>query len=333
MHYRDLYNALRVVSWTGKGGLYVSYILFLILTLFPESIAMQNAAPLLGHGVCFSSPEGWKIGSGLSLWLNILLLSLAGFFSVFFTKRSNFLAPDNQVYAIALFMMCGATPMVTERLNSGVFLLALLLICFHMLFGLYGRRNCPEQVFIVFSLLSFGSMWQYGFMLLIPVMVLATLFLNILRPKEIVALILGVITPYWIFIALGIVSFSEFHMPSLTNLFRGAEPVADVVQMIVTLSITAILFIVALIFNNMAPASEGAMQRARRSIIHLVGFALLWFMVFDFTNMLTYMPAFFLCTGYECALWCRLMRLEQRLIFAFSIIVGYLLLTIVFGCL
>ena len=327
------YGGFGMFSWTGAGGLALAALCFFVMTLVSGSLALPDDVGVISHGVCFSSPESWSVNPTLSLWINILLIFVGAVGAIIVTKHYNFVPSDNMLYSIAMLLMCMASPLVTEHLNSGVLMMLVMLICFYRLFGLSGTRNSAEGVFLVFSLLSLCSTIQYGFLLLIPVVLLGCFFLGIMHVREIVAMLIGIVAPYWILLACGLVHWSDFQWPSLTSLFSGAEGPMEVLEMILAVGVTSLLFIVALVANTMGVSSEGVLQRTRRSMIHLLGFALLWFMVFDFTNMLTYMPAFYLCCGYECAFWLMRMRGPQKLYLPLSLFVVYLFLSILFECL
>lgn len=331
MPYSGSYDTAPILSWWGKGGFVFAFVTFVVLTLLPGSVAVPDKIVGSGYGVCLPSVAVWPIETTASMWINMALIVAAAVYSVFVTKHFNFVPADNLLYASTLLLMCGATPWTTERLNSGVLMLLLVLVCLNILFSLYGRRNCAEGIFLVFSFLSIGSMVQYAFLLLMPVFLLGSIFLRSMRLREVVAMLLGIAAPYWILLATGVVKFSEFHLPSLTNLFSGAESPMDLFRLLLTVGISALIFLFSLLVNSMRHASAGVMSRARWSFIHLLGFSLLWFMVFDFTNLLTYLPAFFLCVGYECSLWGMRLRVTQRHYLALFLFVVYISLSVVFA--
>ncbi len=333
MPYSGSYDTAPVLSWWGKGGFVLSFIVFVVLALLPGSVAVPDSIVGSGYGVCLPSVSSWPLDATASMWINMSLIAGAAVYSIFVTKHFNFVPADNLLYAISLLLMCGATPWTTEKLNPGVLMLLLVLVCLNIIFSLYGRRNCAEGIFLVFSFLSFGSMVQYAFLLLIPVFLLGCVFLRSMRIREVVAMLLGIAAPYWILLATGVVKFSEFHLPALTNLFSGAESPMDLFRLLLTVAISGLIFLFALLVNSMRHASAGVMARARWSFIHLLGFSLLWFMVFDFTNLLVYLPSFFLTVGYECSLWGMRLRVTQRHYLALSLFVAYISLSVVFACL
>lgn len=331
-YYSGSYDSFPLFSWWGKGGAALSLIIFVVLTLLCSGGAMPDNSPLSGHGLCFPSPDCWIKSSLVSLWVNISLIVIAGISSIFFSRHYNFFPSGNMFYAVSLFLMCGATPLIGIGLNSGVVFLLVSVICLYRIFWLYGRKNKAQGVFLIFSLLSIGSMIQYGFILLMPVVLLGIVFMDSMRIREVIAMLLGIIAPYWILIAIGVVHVHDLQYPALTNLFYGGEPPLELFQLVLTVGITSLLFLFALTVNSMHATSDGVMQRARRSTVHLLGFSLLWFMVFDFTNMLTYLPAFYLCTGFEYTLWGMRLRGPQRLYLAISVFVIYISLPLVFLC-
>lgn len=330
MPYTGSYDTTPILSWWGKGGFVVALIACVVFSMLPGSVAVSENVVSSGYGVCLPSVAAWAIDAAVSKWINMAVIIGAAVYSVFVTKHFNYVPSGNLLYASCLLFMTGSTPWLTGSLNSGVLMLVVFLICQNILYSLYGRRNCAEGIFLMFSLLSFGSMIQYGFLLLMPVCLLGAIFLRSMRFREVVAMLLGIVAPYWILMATGIVKFSEFHLPSFTNLFSGAETPIELFRLMITVGLSVMLFLFALLYNSMRHGSAGVKQRARWSFINLSGFSLVLFMVIDFTNMLCYLPSFFLCTGYECALWSMKVKPSQKLYLALSLFAVYISIAVVF---
>lgn len=330
MAYGDPYDTSPGLSLAGKGGLALAFVAFLVLTLLPGNGTVAANQMFTGHGVCFPTLESLPVPGKWAVWINILVISVAGIFSVMLTKHYNYVSSGNLLYVIAMFVMCGAVPMISERLNSGVLMLVVVLICMRRMFSLYGRRYCAEGIFLIFCLLSIGSMIQYGFVLLMPVFLLGACFMRLMRFREVIAMFIGILTPYWILLATGLIEFHDLRAPSLSNMFRIGQDPLGFFQMVLTIGISVLYFVFALLANLTRGGADGVMQRSRREVMHLLGFSLLWFMVFDFTNILTYLPSFFLCTGYECAFWGMRLRANQRHNIALSLFLIYIPLAIVF---
>lgn len=317
------YNDNYPLSGTGKGGFAVALAALIVLTLLTGNVEMRHMITA-SHGVCFPTPEMWQLNAGLAYWLNLGLTVGAALYSVVITHRFNFLPVGNILYASVLMLLCGCIPLFTGGINSGILLLWTILLSTHILFALYGSKNSSEGVFLVFSILSWGSMFHTSAILLMPIFLLAAVFIRSVRLKEIIAMLFGIVTPYWILLACGIVGSNELHMPRFSNMFTDMATPMQFLQLLLIVGITGLIFLFMMLLNVMRSESAGVVLRARRSFINLLGFALLWFIIFDFGNIMTYLPALYLCVGYETALWSTHTKSSQRI----YILPAFLLLTI-----
>lgn len=312
----------------------LALVALVVMTFLSADTAMPVIAGAPGHGTCFPSLSTLTADDvSLSHWINLALIVGAALYSVFLTKHYNFVPADNLLFATSLLLMFAASPWVNCRLNDGVVMLWAVLICLHVLFSLYGRRNYSEGIFLIFSLLSWGSMVQYAFFLLMPVFLIGAVFLRAVRIREIVAMILGVAAPYWIVLATGLVKLSELQAPSFTFISLVAGSPIEVFRLMLTVGITTMLFLFALVVNLTHHGSAGVMVRARWSFLQLLGFASVVFILVDFGDMVAYLPVLFLCTGYGFAQWSIKMKASQKQYLVLALFVVYISLSVVFECL
>lgn len=330
MPFYSSYDSDTGLSWVGMGGFIAALAAFVVMALISGPDVPVAACPGGGSGVCFPSPSHWIADARLSMWLNVGLIVACAFYSVALTKHFNFLPSGNMLYGTALLLMSGAAPWITSGLNGGVVVLLVVLVCVNLLFPLYGRRNGSEGIFLIFSFLSWGSMFQYAFVGLMPVFLLGAVFLRSLRLREAVAMLLGVLAPYWIMMATGVVSVEDLRIPSLNSVFSLTAVPFELFHFLLATAITVLLFLAVWIVNTTRHGSAGVKVRARWSFIILLGFALVVFMLIDFANAPAYLPAFYLCTGYMCALRSSKLKSTSRLYVALSLFGVYLLLFAVF---
>lgn len=308
MPYYDSYDNGTAFSRAGKGGFAVALVALAAMTLLTGST--QPAAD--SSGLCFPAIETWKTDPVLSMWLGMAFTAALAIYAIAITKHFNFLPAGNLLYASVLLLLCGSTPGVTGSLNSGVLMLGGVLICNNLLFALYGRRNAAEGVFLIFSTLSWGATVQSAFLLLMPAYLLGAIFLRSMRLRETVAMLLGTAAPFWILLGTGLTTFDSFRWPFFNPVFCMSQPSAETFRLMITSGICALIFLFLLAANMTRHNSSGVVTRARWSHINTLGFILLCLIIADFSDITVYLPAFFLCTGYEMSLWSTRLKPLQR---------------------
>lgn len=284
----------------GPVGLCLAALLYLVMA--GCSFSMLGSMPLNGNiGLCLPSPNEWMLSPGLSMALSLALTALCVILMVAINARFSIIPGTGLLYAVTFLVATGSIPWVNQRLSSAIILTGVVLICTYMLFTLYGRRHAAQGICVIFSLLSWGSMVQYAFMLVMPIFLLGTIFLNILRIREFFGAILGIICPYWIMMGLGVINLDSFGLPQLTNLFRDFTAPGSLFFLMVGQGITALLTLILTMSNTMASSGTGQQLRSYHAFINLLSIAMVWFMLFDSSNMLAYTTTLAACFGFQAA--------------------------------
>lgn len=309
-------------SLNGKSGLVLA---FLSLVLSVWLSAPVNSEPVM-TGLCFRGELSCGLSDAVWRWINAGMLAICGIYALSLTKRHNFIPAGNTLFTTAFWLMCAATPHVSTASSGGWLLLLVTLICLDILFSLEGRKRVAEGVFLIFGFLSWGSCVQSGFILMMPLFMLCVLFCGYLNFRSLIAIIFGVAAPYWVLLACGIVAPQEVVYQGTRNIGMLTAVDMPMFRLLLSLGITVMLFFAMLLANNVGFVSAGAQLRARWSCFHLIGFAMVVYMLTDFAHIGNYLPLFFLCTGYECAHWCMRLRTVQKSYLAMSLFAIYIAL-------
>lgn len=294
----------------GKGGLAVSLFATLILALIGWNL-FDGRAPEGQAGICLPSPNEWHLSSGLSFTLNLLLSWICCLGAVSLNKRFNFIPGSGVLFASVFLWASMSIPWIDTRLTSSFILAAIVLLCCHLLFTVYGKRTASQEIFIIFSILSWGSMIQYSCLLLMPVFMLGAIFLKAFHLREFIAAILAAFTPYWIVFGTGLLPMDALHEPGLTNFFTNFNTTRELMTLIGICGALAAGFIILLIANSLRFSSLGVKMRAYNSFLNLLGVAMIWFMLFDSSNMTAYIATLALAFGFQAGrffLTCRIRR-------------------------
>ncbi len=284
----------------GTPGIVISGILMLAMAIL-SFIFVDNHASNDSLGLCLASANLWKINSVVSFLLNIGVIGAIGLGLIILNKRYNVINSHTALFTSVFFLLTGSNVWLTGGLTSSTIFALVIIISLDILFKTYGSRNATMGVFMLFSTLSFGTMIQYAFVLIIPIFLIGTMYMNVLRPKELVAALLGMICPYWIFIGFGIIDFSDFSLPRLTNLFTHIASAIDILWLMIMVGLTFIIALCLAIFNVEKVFATSSQTRAYNSFINLLGISMAWYMVFDYNNLLTYLTIFNCITGIQIA--------------------------------
>lgn len=252
------------------------------LLLFP------GPATDVSFGICLPSPNLWDAGYPSSWILNAVLILAGVPLLLFCNKHFNFVAGTGMVLPMVYAVLECSNPFLTSGLCSSTVIMAVNFICLWVLFSTYGKPNATQDYFLIATLLSLGSMVQYGFIPFIAVYIAGGIVLKSLRFKEAMAMLLGLVAPYWVGIGLGLLPLYSFRLPYLSNLFQGLAGTPDFLVMLLGL---AIIFVVsALLSLNNAVKLWAGNSRIRRlnNAINIMGYVSALCMLVDFNNMMAY---------------------------------------------
>ena len=284
--------------YADKPGYLVAVILLLVFSImgygFEPPVALQS-----DYGICFPSINGWQMPVFLSWMLNFLTLGICSVIALWLNSVFRFIHDHTMLFASIFLVLTGANPWLTYGFGSPAAFTLVMLIGTAILFAHHGSRNASTGLFLAFSTFAIGSMFEYAFALMIPIYIIASMYIVELRIKQLTAIILGIISPYWIALGFGLIEPSDIRMPDLNSIFFAGF--IDRIPLSTMLSVAlASLFTLMMALNNaLTVFASNSQTRAYNSIFNLVAVALFWYMLFDFSNFTTYLPLFFLMTGIQ----------------------------------
>lgn len=291
-----------------KGALVLACLLYLALSL---AGALFMPWPLFEGtaGLCFPSPGGWGLTPLFSWCAGVMLTAACALALGALVARFNMAAASSSLLYITVFLTAqAANPWVAARLGSSVIVCLVTLVCTHILFAQYDRKNAAQGMFIIFSLLGWGATIQYAFVLLMPIFLLGAVFLGVLRLRETAAALLGAVAPFWIVFGSGLAPLSALHWPDLTNLMTLLGTPQHLFMLLLTEGVTALFFLFLWMGNALRQEAQVVQMRACNSFINLLGASMVWFMLFDTSNVLAYSSVLCVCLGVHAARHYRLTR-------------------------
>lgn len=250
-------------------------------------------------GICFHSPNMWQLSPLVSFLVNLGLILVVATGMQLLNRRYNFIRINDFTTFSIYLTLTACNPWITQWFGSSTLLALANLTCWSLLFDSYRSRNATQQVFTVASILSIGSMIQYSFVFMMPVYLLITIILKIMRWREFLAMIIGIIAPYWVAVGTGLVALDQFKLPTITNLFINFAPPLDLLIMLVGLGIVILIALILGFNNELLLFAGNSRVRALNNCITVTGLGCALLIIFDFNNMLAYIGSFYLSVAVQ----------------------------------
>lgn len=273
-------------------------------------------------GLVFPSANEWIASPQTSLWVNLAVNALILALMIYINRAFNIPRTITLVYATAFAVMQTASPDVTAQFYSGSALCLVVTSCMVLMFSAYSNPASLRRVFLVFFLLSAAVATQYAYIFYIPVMALACVQMRIMTLRTVLAALLGIITPWWIMIGLGIISFSDFHLPKIMSVFSAGSGKQTLI-LAITAGLTVLLIITAYMMSILKLMTYNARTRACNGLMSLTTVVTIIAMAADFTNFQTFLPLLNLCAAFQLSHMLVIRNSPRSWIFISSIVIIY----------
>ena len=249
-------------------------------------------------GLCLPSCNLW-LGSGwMSFFLNVCCIVAVGYMLKHLNRLHGFIRADASVALSAFMLLEMASPSVVACFYEGTMMLLVVLLSAYLLFDTYHRRLSQRSIFLVFFLLSLYSMFQCSALYLVAVAVLGFIQMQVMRFRGMIATLLGLVTPYWIFYGFGIISFDDFRLPEIYNSWFVLHSV-DSWVVVATCGLTALVALILMATSMVKIISYNAKRRACNGFFSVLTIATVIMSGVDYANIFTYLPTLNLCLAIQ----------------------------------
>ena len=238
------------------------------------------------------------IGEDIVRGINILGVIATAVALVVLNRSYNLLKTLSVFFAAYFIFTTCATPEVFSGHTSSVMLALTVILDTWLLFSIYNTRASDRRIFLIFTLLSAGALFDLRFLFFVPVFVAGLAQMKILKFKKIVAAVIGLLTPPWIVWGLALMPLPTmphvfFTPPALLLEQPGGVPFLCTVG--VTLAVGFIAGTVSLVrilgFN--------ARARAYNSFIAMLGIVTGLMALINFTSLTTYITLLNACVAMQ----------------------------------
>ena len=272
-------------------------IVLLILTL----ILFPPIATTGGLGLCLPSPNQWMLPHWLGWLINTAIIALSAILMEVANKKYNFIPDASHIMALALILLMACNCVSTATLSTATLMLLVNVLSLFVIFSTYEAPNASREFFIVATLPAIGAMFQYAFIVMIPVYISAGLLMKSFRIRELIAFVFGLLTPYWIAVGMGMVSPFDFRLPERLIIFSRGVVDNDIFLTLVAAGIMALTGFILSLYNTVRLFSRNSRLRCMHTSFHLLGYVTVLAIIFDFTNFVAYFGTLALWTAVEVA--------------------------------
>ena len=225
----------------------------------------------------------------------------------FLNRYFNFIRSTEPVLPTMFLVLAASNPWNDTHLSASTIICAVVILCMAILFGCYRKPNATQEIFIIATFISIGSMCQYAFLPFIIPIVAGAAIMKAFRIKELIALGMGLLAPWWVALGMGIIPPEDVTIPEISNLFNGFVATPDLFVLFLSVGLASFIGLV-LGFNNSIKLYAGNSRvNALNMTLSLTGLTCMIFVIADFNNMMAYLTTLYFTIAVQianlCALW------------------------------
>lgn len=274
-------------------------------------------------GLLLPSPNRW-IGQGVwSLAASVAVNLAVAVLTAYLNRAFNVMRSLTVLFVGLFFIMQAATPSLMAQFYGGAVVALVMAVCAVVLFSAYGEPDRTRRVFLLFFLVSLTSLCQYVALFYIPLLLIGCLQMRVLNPRSFMAAVLGVVTPAWIGFGLGLLSLGDLRWPDFVSYFSAMAD-DDVLPIVVTVGFTAFIGLVFTLLNLIKVFSYNSRTRAYNGFLSLMLFVTILFIVFDFVDVVAYIPLLNCCVAFQAGHFFSMRRGRRSYLGVFALIAVYL---------
>ncbi|MGN0214123.1 MAG: hypothetical protein ACI4AH_04860 [Muribaculaceae bacterium] len=268
---------------------------YLDCTIWQDKLSTNNS-----HGIFFQSVAQGISGATMSVVLNSACILVVAILMVALNKTFNFIRSVTWVFASVFLMLTASNPITSGRLYSGTLICLAVIIISFIMFASFQQRRSQRNVFTAFGVIATFSMFQYAFIYLLPVVALGFMLMKVMNLRSFLAMIIGIVTPFWIVLGLNLADFNNFALPSYESFWTVLERPQMHINIIgmVLLALLTIGLVCANLFHIITYKLQ--VRAYNGFFVYLSAFTTLMLAI-DYRNAFNYLPVLHLCLGVQFA--------------------------------
>ncbi len=214
-----------------------------------------------------------------------------------YLSQRNEMAKDENLLPILFFTLFQAlTPaLIYHHLYTQLTTL-LLLVVIALLYTCYQQyQSATEKMFIIGLLLSGTSLFSVHILYFLPLLIIGLIQMQVASARTIAAMIVGIVTPYWILWGMGWVDMSQCDFSFLAITSQIPSFSYDIIPCIGVM----LIGLFAGFGNLMNAFNENNKTRAKNGFINITSVYTALLLLIDNSNYLQYMPLLNSCVALQ----------------------------------
>jgi len=307
--------------FNGRQFVMLCALALVVVTWASFSAGKIGGEQAVGHGFLFSLDAPAFTHAGLSAVLQVLCVLVIGLVLMAAGKLFSFVRSVTNLYVSSFFLLQLANPLT--GFNAGTLLCLVVALSLLPLFFSYQDHHAQRSIFLIFAIAATGSLFHYAFLLLMVVMLLGFAYMRSLNFKGLLAALLGVVTPFWIVLGLGLARPADFCLPQL-SLPQLALPDLPASLHLALAVATGVLGIVLVAHNLVRLLSYRLQTRVYNAFFVLTLLLTLLAMIIDCGDLTVFLPLLNLTVAVQIAHAYTLSSFKYRYLLIFLLIAGCL---------
>lgn len=259
-------------------------------------------------GLYLPSPNMWQLSVPASFLLNVAGIFCGVPFIILLNKQFNFIGRSAGLAAAAYILLAATNPVITSALSTSTVLALSNMVALWTLCDTFRAKNATREFFFIATIISFGAMISYPFISMLPIYIIGGLMMKSFRWKEAVAMLLGLIAPYWTGIGLGLLHIDAFKIPSVTSFFADFSTPGSALAVILITGFAGVIALLLSLSNTVKLYAGNTRVRVTNTAINMMGYVSMLCMIADYNNMSAYLGTFYLWVAVQIACMAHLNR-------------------------
>lgn len=302
---------------------------YLLLIAGLLSIGLSYAFYLTGlagtpvnSGISDAVNFSWTDGGIASWGLNFIVILNSVLLLGLLNKKYAFVREYTMLHISFFLIAAFSNPCFSSGVGAGTVTCFLVMACALILFGSYQQPKRRGVIFLISFILSGFSIVDYSSLLLLPVFFVGFFQMQTMTFKGFIAMLLGIITPYWLAWGFGFVELNSLRLPDMS--FSLDNYAALSAGELARASITVIAGLFFGLCNVLTLMSYRLQLRSYNGFFTALAVVSAILMVLDVRNFDTYLLLLNVCVSVQAAHFFTIHKFELRYVLFFLFVAAYL---------
>ena len=282
----------------GRQFFILTAVLYVVLTWLATtgSVPQQKSV----QGICFDTDVLSLLPPMVSTLLAVVSVLGVSLLMSFLNKASTFVRDVTYIFSSTYLLLAIANPMESAYFNEGSLLSIVMMLLTVLVFGTYQEFHAQRKVYISFVILACCCMINYAFAPMMIVLALGFVQMRVMNLRSALAIIFGIVTPFWIALGTGLVGISGLRWHDITVVWNN-DALLQSVKMLTVVVFTVVVALSLFGANVLQLISYKLQTRSYNGFFIVLMLVTMLAMVIDGGNVMAYLPVLNVCLSVQMA--------------------------------